>query len=122
MKSFKRYIAEQNETTINDFVQFASRKLGLRNAPNVMIVPNRENGMTTASYSPCDSSIKVVGGNRATFDVCRSIAHELVHQMQDECGDELDGETGSPCEDEANALAGRLIRMYGAENETFYEE
>jgi hypothetical protein len=42
--------------------------------------------------------------------------------MQNENGDELDGETGSPCEDEANALAGRLIRMYGAENETFYEE
>ena len=65
MKSFKRYIAEQNEATIIDFVQFASRKLGLRNAPNVMIVPSRENGMTTACYSPVDSSIKVVGGNRA---------------------------------------------------------
>jgi hypothetical protein len=42
--------------------------------------------------------------------------------MQDENGDELDGETGSPCEDEANAWAGRLIRMYGADNEKFYEE
>ena len=122
MKSFKTYITEQNEATINDFVQFASRKLGLRNAPNVVVVPSRENGMTTACYSPSDGSVKVLGGNRATFDVCRSIAHELVHQMQDESGDELDGETGSPCEDEANALAGRLIRMYGRENEAFYEE
>lgn len=122
MKSFRRYIAEQNEATINDFVAFASRKLGLSNVPNVQIVPNREEGMTTACYSPVDSTIKVVGGNRATFDICRSIAHELVHQMQDENGDELDGETGSPCEDEANALAGRLIRMYGSENASFYEE
>ena len=122
MKSFRRYIAEQNEATINDFVAFASRKLGLSNVPNVQIVPTREDGMTTACYSPVDSTIKVVGGNRATFDICLSIGHELVHQMQDENGDELDGETGSPCEDEANALAGRLIRMYGSENASFYEE
>lgn len=122
MKSFKTYISEQNEATINDFVQFASRKLGLRNTPTVSILTQRQEGMTTASYSPSDRSIRVVGGNRATFDVCRSIAHELVHQMQDESGDELDGETGSPCEDEANALAGRLIRMYGRDNEAFYEE
>jgi len=122
VKSYRQYISEQNEATINDFVQFASSKLGLRNPPNVEVVPTRQEGMTTASYSPSDSTIRVVGGNRATFDVCRSIAHELVHQYQHQNGDELDGETGSPCEDEANALAGRLIRMYGADNEKFYEE
>jgi hypothetical protein len=46
----------------------------------------------------------------------------MVHQLQHERGDELDGTTGSPCEDEANALAGRLIRMYAQDNPMFYEE
>ena len=122
LKSFMQFISEQNENTINDFVQFAAQELGLQTTPSIRLLQSRENGMTTASYCPEDKSIKVLCGNRATFDICRSIAHELVHQMQDENGDELDGETGSPCEDEANALAGRLIRTYGGNNAGFYEE
>ena len=122
MKSVNRFIAEAHEQTIQNFVDFAAQELGLANTPNVRLVQVRENGMTTASYCPADKSIRVVSGNRATFDICRSIAHELVHQMQDECGDELDGDTGSPCEDEANAIAGRLVRLYGGSNEGFYEE
>lgn len=122
MKSFKKYIAEANEKTIEDFVAFASHKLGLERIPSVRLLPIREEGMTTASYCPADCSIRVLCGNRATFDICRSIAHELVHQMQDELGEDLDGETGSFHEDEANAIAGRLIRMYGGSNQGFYEE
>ena len=122
IKSFMRYINEAKEETITDFVRFAARELGLQQEPNIEFVDVRDGSMTTAAYSPSDCSMKIYRGNRATFDICRSIAHEMVHQMQDENGDELDGTTGSPCEDEANAVAGRLIRMYGAENDSFYEE
>jgi hypothetical protein len=122
MKSFKRYISEAKEETISDFVRFAADYLGLEQEPSIEFVDSRESGMTTACYSPSDCTIKVMRGNRATYDICRSIAHELVHQMQDENDEELDGTTGSPHEDEANAVAGRLIRMYGSSNEGFYEE
>lgn len=122
VKSFKRYINEAKEETITDFVRFAAKQLGLQQEPNIEFVDVRDGSMTTAAYSPSDCSMKIYRGNRATFDICRSIAHEMVHQMQDENGDELDGTTGSPCEDEANAVAGRLIRMYGSENDSFYEE
>ena len=122
VKSFMRYINEAKEETITDFVRFAAKQLGLQQEPNIEFVDVRDGSMTTAAYSPSDCSMKIYRGNRATFDICRSIAHEMVHQMQDENGDELDGETGSPCEDEANALAGRLIRTYGGNNAGFYEE
>jgi len=122
IKSFMRYLNEAKEETITDFVRFAARQLGLQQEPNIEFVDVRDGSMTTAAYCPSDCSMKIYRGNRATFDICRSIAHEMVHQMQDENGDELDGTTGSPCEDEANAVAGRLIRMYGAENDSFYEE
>lgn len=122
IKSFMRYINEAKEETITDFVRFAAKQLGLQQEPNIEFVDVRDGSMTTAAYSPSDCSMKIYRGNRATFDICRSIAHEMVHQMQDENGDELDGTTGSPCEDEANAVAGRLIRMYGSENDSFYEE
>ena len=122
VKSFMRYINEAKEETITDFVRFAAKQLGLQQEPNIEFVDVRDGSMTTAAYCPSDCSMKIYRGNRATFDICRSIAHEMVHQMQDENGDELDGTTGSPCEDEANAVAGRLIRMYGSENDSFYEE
>ena len=57
--------------------------------------------------------IKVYGKNRALVDVLRSIAHELVHHKQYE-NDELKGDIpdiGGPIEDEANAFAGRFIKM-----------
>ena len=119
--SFMRYLNEAKEETITDFVRFASQELGLQNEPNIEFVDVRDGDMTTAAYCPSDCSMKIYRGNRATFDICRSIAHEMVHQMQDENGDVLDGRTGSPCEDEANAIAGRMIRMYGERNPDFYE-
>ena len=89
-----------------------------------MLLQAREPDMTTASYDIKNGDMKILCGNRAVFDVCRSIAHEMVHQKQHEEIDdpsELDGSTGSPHEDEANALAGRLIRMYGTQYPEFYE-
>lgn len=122
MKSYLQYITEQNQDTISDFVMFAKHQLGLRKMPKIDYLPVREGGMSTACYIPSECRIKVLMGSRATFDICRSIAHEMVHQMQDENGEDLNGDTGSPHEDEANALAGRLVRMYAGHNEGFYEE
>jgi hypothetical protein len=49
--------------------------------------------------------------------VCRSIAHELVHHKQMLEGrlknTALDGQDGSPIENEANSTAGIIIRKYG---------
>jgi hypothetical protein len=44
----------------------------------------------------------------------------MVHQMQQENGEEMDGTTGSPCEDAANAIAGRIIRHYSKQDKDFY--
>ena len=104
------------------FVNFVSKTLGLKSSPNVVLVPNREGEMTTALYNLENKEIKVLYKNRAFFDIARSIAHEMVHQKQHENGQHMDGSTGSPCEDEANAVAGRLIRIYSKQNKDFYEE
>lgn len=77
--------------------------------------------MTTASYNMKTGEIKVYIKGRASFDICRSIAHEMVHAAQHKQSDDLDGSTGSPHEDEANAMAGRIVRMYGKMHPDFYE-
>mgnify|MGYP003675310009 FL=1 len=119
MKSFRLFLKEsqlKESVTISDFVNFASNHLGITNPPRVRL-------MTTASYNLNDGEISIVSNGRRFMDVCRSIAHELVHQKQHQkLGDPslLDGNTGSPHEDEANMEAGRIIRKYGEMYPDFY--
>lgn len=123
MLRFKQYteLRVLLEDKLNDFVGFASDHLQIKNTPKIDLVQQRDDTMTTASYSPGDNKIKVYAKNRAFFDVARSIAHELAHHSQNENGQELDGETGSDCENHANAVAGKIIRLYGQKNPDFYE-
>jgi Zn-dependent peptidase ImmA (M78 family) len=56
-------------------------------------------------------------------DILRTLAHELVHHMQnlDDRLTDNSGDDGSPEENEANALAAVIMRQYGRENSHIYE-
>ena len=100
---------------------FCSRFLNIASPFKVFVVSNRENhGIeTTAFYQRNAGIIKIYGKNRALVDVCRSIAHELVHLMQDENG-HLMGviqDAGGEIEDEANAKAGEIIKRFAKSRE-----
>jgi len=86
---------------------------------------SQQNG-SLGGYSPETKDIVVVVPGRLTADICRTIAHELVHRKQDEMGliknNETAGKTGSPIENQANALAGVLLRDYGKQNKAIYAE
>ena len=121
--TFKKYLENVVllESKLEDFIDFASNHLELKDTPKIMLVQVRDGDMTTANYCPDSKTMKIYAKNRALFDIARSIAHELVHHMQNEKGQTLDGTTGSDCENEANAVAGKIIRMYGEKNPDFYE-
>ena len=74
-------------------------------------------------YNPQDLSIKVFIHGRNLADICRSLAHELVHHRQQE----LDllyndaGETGTEIENDANTIAGIIMREYGKLNLGVYD-
>ena len=62
---------------------------------------------------------------RHFIDVCRSIVHELQHCKQNEEGRigrniSKEGETGSDIENEANAVAGQIMRLYGKKHPKLY--
>ena len=69
--------------------------------------------------------MKVYVKDRAIVDVMRSIAHELVHHKQNLEGriqdTAKDGDDGSPIENEANSIAGVLIRKYGKIKPEIYQ-
>jgi hypothetical protein len=123
MKHFVTYLVEQYErqSRLDDFVKFAAEYLHLPQ-PHITLLHEREPNMTTASYNIKTKEIKVCVRGRAIFDVCRSVAHEMVHQEQHNRITNVDGSTGSPHEDEANAVAGRIVREYGKLHPEFYDE
>lgn len=118
--------------TIEDFVNFVKKELKIDNDVNVKLQGNKDGIKTTAVYKYQDegdedfeqSHIKVYALGRALVDVLRSIAHEMVHHKQNEDG-ELKGKisnVGGYIEDEANAVAGEMIKKYGLEHPDIYPE
>ena len=113
-------LMSQEDTVVRqvaDFVNFAKEFLGIKDDIKIKLAFERTPDLKTTAYYSLDGLIVVYAKDRAFIDVCRSIAHELVHHKQMLEGRLLDamkdGEDGSPIENEANAVAGVIIRKYG---------
>ncbi|CAB4129540.1 hypothetical protein UFOVP116_35 [uncultured Caudovirales phage] len=109
------------ESTIHDFTDFVCDYLKLKTKPKLNIIQNSEysaDNHTFGHYNPSSDSITVQIENRQIVDVLRTLAHELVHYMQDSTGQLHDksGETGSEHENEANSVAGVIMRLYTEHN------
>jgi len=115
-----------NLDSIDDFIKFAIDTLELQQVPKITFTDDEElakNMHSLGMYNPQTDELLVVRGNRMIADVLRTLAHELVHRKQNELGqlEPGSGATGSPVENEANAAAGVLLRLYGAKNTDIYE-
>ena len=105
------------QTILADFVKFCSEQLGLEKSPAIQLRRDPEwsaRNKTFGRFNTETGALEVSIGNRHVMDVLRTVAHELVHQRQSELEDMPDtsGETGSKYENQANALAGVLMRDY----------
>ena len=102
---------------IGDFVNYCIRNLPIRSKEmHVYLVDSRSDYRisTTAYYAPGQNVIAIYCKNRALVDICRSIAHEMTHMLQDELG-MLEGpiqDVGGFHENHANAKAGELIKSF----------
>lgn len=122
-------LSESKENSINHFVEYATKKLKLKETPKITLLTGREYSEAKTSlggYNPMSKEIYVAIEGRLTADILRTLAHEMVHRKQDELGlvkDEIkDGATGSPIENQAHAVAGILMRNYGKINKQIYNE
>ena len=104
-----------NENITDEFVKFVAKELQLKSLPaSIKFVGSdysREH-LTFGTYRPDTNEIVIVKGNRHIADVLRTLAHEMVHHKQRISGQELNGEDGSNTENEANAVAGELMRKF----------
>jgi hypothetical protein len=111
--------------SLKDFVKFCQRHLKLTDLPKIDLTNDKSKTTTYAHNDIANDEIVVYMGNRSLGDVMRSLAHELVHYEQKQNGklkhDGSDGVTGSPIENEANAVAGVIMREYGQNNPHIFE-
>ena len=111
-----------------DFIRFAAEDLELKSLPkfdfrfdNFKSVQHKSFG----GYAPGDEHITITVKNRHIMDVCRTLAHELVHYSQDlkkELEDADAGSTGSPQENDANAQAAVIMRNWGKQHPNYFDK
>jgi len=114
------------ESALDKFTKWCCKTLGIDQEPDVELIYDPEYSSTQCSfggYNPNTKSISIVVVNRNLADIQRTLAHELVHCKQDIQGaiQAESGETGSEIENEANAVAGIIMREYGKRNPEIYQ-
>lgn len=112
---------------IGDFTQFAKQHLNLDSLPQIDLnhdLEAAEKFGAFGGYYPEQQRIELNVAGRHTMDILRTLAHELVHYRQGtlEPLPEDAGDTGSPYENEANALAGVMMREYGQRNTHMFSQ
>ena len=117
---------DKRESVVNEFLSFAADRLNLEDAPKIRLSYDEGDAQKNKSfgnYKPENNEINVVAKNRNLADILRTVAHELIHLKQNKEGriKPNSGETGSTEENEANALAGVLMREFGKNNPIIFE-
>jgi len=116
----------ERDTIIEDFILYCKDRLAIQQLPSIQFTNDRDWALERRSfgqYEPGTKTLEVYTGNRNTADILRTLVHELVHHKQNEMGKiKLNsGNTGSDIENEANSIAGVIMRDYGKKNDLIYE-
>lgn len=112
---------EPDNSSYHEFFDYVVERLGITMIPEFVIHDNPDWSKINGSfgrYDPDTHTLEISTVGRHPMDIFRTMAHELTHARQNELG-ELDhdsGETGSDEENQANALAGEIMRDWGQAN------
>jgi hypothetical protein len=113
-------LEEKKFNFIKNFTNYCLKELNIKNPPKVKLV--NDTGTTALGYFNSDNhTIIVTVKDRHQMDIMRTLAHEIVHYKQTHYY-EPDGNTGSYDENQANAVAGILMRKWGAANPHLFKE
>jgi Zn-dependent peptidase ImmA (M78 family) len=111
--------AGENANVVEMFKKFlplAMEVLEIDSLPKMHFAPELNTGdqPSFGMYAPDDNLLAVALSNRHPVDILRTVAHELQHYKQDTEHqlDDESGTTGSAEENEANAMAGIVMRHF----------
>jgi hypothetical protein len=120
-------IESATDQMLQKFADSCIEFLEIKNHPTLEIKNtsewSKENG-SFGRYDPDTNTLTISVPGRHILDILRTMAHELTHCKQAEL-EELPanaGETGSPWEDQANAMAGRIMRNWAAKHPDHFSQ
>lgn len=100
------------------------KELKLNSLPEIKFVKQVDDSQqpTFGRYDTEEHTLTIALNNRHPLDILRTFVHELVHYKQDIEGklDNTSGETGSPIENEAHAIAGIIMRHINKKHPQFF--
>jgi hypothetical protein len=115
---------EKNVEDFKNFITFCCKEGGI-DVPTIIHLrcTRDENIGTTAAYHPSNHHIHIYCKGRHKVDIMRSIAHELMHMIQNLENRLYDnsGDDGSNEENEAHSFSGLMIRRFGKIKPEIYE-
>lgn len=111
---------------VQQFAAWAVKNLGIQGAPEIKYTSDKNHVTTHRTFGATKPTgeIWVYLGDRNPADIMRTLCHELVHYRQFElstASETMDKTQRQRIEDEANAIAGRMMRSYGKQNVEIYE-
>lgn len=113
---------KQFEDIVKKFLPFAKEFLKLKKTPKIEFVEKPSFSKDIAAFGEIIDDIIIINiKNRQPMDVLRTLAHELVHYKQHQNKVNGHGAAGSPTENEANKLAGTLIRKFGETHSQYFK-
>lgn len=103
---------------MRDVIELCMQELNINKLPNIEFIDNKSciSGEQPSFGVFNNNTIQIVVKNRHILDSARTLCHELVHWKQRLNGEELDGSDGSSIENEANAIAGIILRRFGKQH------
>ena len=110
---------------VRDFYNRCCKEVGIDSPPRLRLHKDPEWSKRNKTFGMYDNNkheIHLSLTKRHVMDVLRTLAHELIHARQHEVENVPDdaGDTGSKFENEANALAGILMRDFGKEYPEYF--
>ena len=107
---------EQFIDMFGKFLPLAMYHIGLKSLPEIVFITDVDGSdqPTFGMYVNGENILYVALANRHPVDILRTTAHELVHYKQDTEHqlNDRSGETGSPEENQANQIAGIVMRHF----------
>jgi len=117
---------EKFKEEFKTFLSFIKSQLSLESLPKIKILYKVQDTTqpTFGRFNSETQTLEVGILNRQFMDIFRTTAHEIVHYKQnlESKGQHISGNTGSDDENEANAVAGIIMREYGKLRPDLYQQ
>lgn len=118
-------IYDEHRERIEHFIKWVFKKENIHGEPPELVFADEKDSEDmhhTGWYNHEENRLWVYTGNRNLIDVLRTVAHELRHYKQGTEG-RIHGHSppGSKLERDADAQAGYLMKLYGAEHPEIIE-